>query len=181
MRVNYIKSDFKFKLMKISLKLKNFFSNEENRIDQFGIRKGTTVVDYGCGPGLFIKRASQYVGEDGIVYAVDIHPSAIDEINKIIEKNNLTNVKPYLTKDSFLTDIPDNEADMIYAMDVYHSIKETNKFLKEMRRIIKKTGYLIIEDAHGHIPKAHITTSVRESGLWQVDKEFPKYIRFKPI
>ena len=39
-----------------------------------GVTAGQTVVDYGCGPGLFTFPAAEIVGAEGKVYAVDIEP-----------------------------------------------------------------------------------------------------------
>ncbi len=44
------------------------------------IKPGTHVLDYGCGPGNYTIVAAELVGPSGKVYAVDIHPLAIREV-----------------------------------------------------------------------------------------------------
>ncbi|WP_394706677.1 methyltransferase domain-containing protein [uncultured Draconibacterium sp.] len=45
------------------------------------------VVDYGCGPARYIKKASETTGPSGKVFAVDIHPTAVSNVNRKIEKH----------------------------------------------------------------------------------------------
>ena len=46
----------------------------ERCLREAGVTAGQTVVDYGCGPGLFTFPAADIVGAEGKVYAVDIEP-----------------------------------------------------------------------------------------------------------
>ncbi|MCD4682245.1 MAG: hypothetical protein K8R86_03090, partial [Bacteroidales bacterium] len=62
-----------FTIMTLIFIIRNFIKPMGRCIDKFGIRKGNVIVDYGCGPGMHIKRASGLVGNEGLVYAVDIH------------------------------------------------------------------------------------------------------------
>ena len=44
----------------------------EEFLRQSGLMDGMSVVDYGCGPGLFTMAAANVVGAQGLVYALDI-------------------------------------------------------------------------------------------------------------
>ena len=57
----------------------DIFKSTEHKLDPFNIQKGQTVVDYGSGTGRYLRKASELVGENGWVYAVDIQELAIDE------------------------------------------------------------------------------------------------------
>ncbi len=46
-----------FKIMTLIFIIRNFFNPMGNCIDEFGIKKGSIIIDYGCGPGMHIKRA----------------------------------------------------------------------------------------------------------------------------
>jgi len=52
--------------------------NTEKMSDAFF--KGMTVVDYGCGPGRYSIKFAEIVGNQGLVYAVDIHELAIEKL-----------------------------------------------------------------------------------------------------
>ena len=90
--------DVAFRMMAAIFKVRDKFFTVDNLLDQFEIYKGQTVVDYGCGPGSYIKKASQLVGDNGQVMAVDIHELAIKSVEKRISKENLFNVTGHVAK-----------------------------------------------------------------------------------
>ncbi|MEW5817947.1 MAG: class I SAM-dependent methyltransferase [Spirochaetota bacterium] len=165
-----------FRIMSFMFRIADLFSPKGKRLADFGIKEGFTVVDYGCGPGRYIPAASRFVGPGGKVYAVDIHELAIRSVKKIINKNSLVNVVPVLAK-GYVSGLASNCADLIYALDMFHGIKEPEVFLKELRRIVKESGVLILED--GHQPRKATLEKLRNSGLWKIEEECEKYIKLK--
>jgi ubiquinone/menaquinone biosynthesis C-methylase UbiE len=168
--------DSVFKIMKLFFKVYYFFKPAGRYLDKFGISPGDIVVDYGCGPGAFIKPASNLVGENGIVYAVDIHELAISSVKKLIQRYNLKNVSPVLI--GATVRIEDNTADLIFAIDMFHMVKDTDSFLRELNRIIKPDGILILED--GHQPRSLAKEKIIRSGCWKITLEEKKFLRCTP-
>jgi ubiquinone/menaquinone biosynthesis C-methylase UbiE len=166
-----------FWIMKQMFKIFYFFKPVDKYIGRFVIKKGDTVVDYGCGPGAFIKCASVLAGENGIVYAVDVHEMAICSVTELIRKQNLKNVKPVLAHGNKV-DIPDNKADVVYAIDMFHMVKESDVFLKEICRITKNEGKLIIED--GHQPRTLSKEKIISSGYWNIIEEHKRFLICSP-
>ncbi|MCD4677238.1 MAG: class I SAM-dependent methyltransferase, partial [Desulfobacula sp.] len=107
-----------FRMMALIFKIREFFINPEKTLQEFNIKKGQTIIDYGCGPGLHIKTASQMVGPEGKILAVDIHDLAIKAINKRIKKKRLTNVVGIVTN-GHDSSINNETADIIYALDMF--------------------------------------------------------------
>jgi ubiquinone/menaquinone biosynthesis C-methylase UbiE len=169
--------DSAFWMMKQLFKIFYFFRPVDKYIGSFGIKKGDTVVDYGCGPGAYIKSASILAGEKGTVYAVDIHEMAISAVIKLIAKENLKNVRPVLA-DSNRVSIPDDSADVVYAIDMFHMVKDSEGFLKEICRITKNNGFLILED--GHQPRKITIEKVLRAGCWKISGEQKRYIKCSP-
>ena len=167
-----------FWLMKQLFKLFYFIKPVDKYIVRFGIKEGNTVVDYGCGPGAFIKSASLLAGETGQVYAVDLHEMAISSVNSLIEKYKLKNVKPILANGNSV-DIPDNAADIVYAIDMFHMVRDSNSFLKELCRITRNGGTLIIED--GHQPRTLAREKITGSGCWKITSENKRFMECSPI
>ena len=166
-----------FRIMTLVFRIRNFLNPTGRSIDKFGIKKGSIVIDYGCGPGMYIKRASELVGNDGFVYAVDIHELAIKSVKKLLTKYQLFNVKAVQT-DGNQVDISDNTADLIYALDMFHMVKDSKSFLLELNRIGKSDCTLILED--GHQPRDKSKEKVEKSGCWEVETEYKKYMICKP-
>lgn len=164
--------------MKMTWKVTDLFSKPSNHLNEFHIETGWTVIDYGCGPGRHLKRASECVGRDGKVYAVDIHDMAIDCARKIVNKFNLNNVFPVKAFEYFVP-IPEDTANLIYVLDVFHMISQPTLFLQELHRLVKPDGKLILED--GHQRRAKTISKVLSSRRWKIESENKDHLVLKPI
>ena len=51
--------NFAFRMMSFMFKVSDLFKNKTNYLDEFGIIKGSVIVDYGCGPGRYVRKASE--------------------------------------------------------------------------------------------------------------------------
>ncbi|NOH51163.1 methyltransferase domain-containing protein [Vibrio rotiferianus] len=137
-----------FHVMTLTMKIVDiFWGFSDKNFGLLGLKKGQTVIDYGCGPARYIKNASDAVGDSGKVIAVDIHPLAIKKVVKKISKYNLSNVE-VVHCSGYDTSIDDEVADVIYALDIFHMIEQPNPFLAELSRLAKKEGVIIIADGH---------------------------------
>ena len=157
-----------FRIMSFILSMRDVFVSVGKRIDVFGINNGSVVIDFGCWPGSYIERASQLVGGNGRVYAVDVHPLAIKSIKKKISKASLDNVIPILST-GYPVDIKSQSADVIYALDMFHHIKNADVFLKELCRLLKPDGTLFIES--GHQPFNEAKDKILKSDCWTIVEE----------
>ena len=165
-RLFHPKQDAAYRCMVWIFRIMDFFKKPDRRLDDFLIKKGMTVVDYGCGPGRYLPKASELVGPGGRVYAVDVHPMAIDLVKKKIVKHSLSNVVPVLIDRVTPPAIEANCADVIYALDMFHQIEDSESFLSGIHRIIKNDGRLYLED--GHQPRDTTLKKVERSSLWRI-------------
>jgi len=168
--------DTAFRIMQFFFRITDIFVTLDRKLDTFGIRPGYTVIDYGCGPGRYILKASALVGSEGRVCAVDIHELALKAVEKVVVKHSLSNVTTALT-DGKKVSLPDNTADLIYALDMFHMVRFPNDFLSELARICKPGGLLILED--GHQPRIKARKKVQESGIWEIISENKQHMLCK--
>ena len=84
-----------FKVMSFVFSIRDIFISPSKKVDKLQIEEGFTVVDYGCGTGSYIKRASELVGEKGKVIGVDIHEIAVLKTRQMAEKYKLNNVEVF--------------------------------------------------------------------------------------
>jgi len=166
-----------FKMMAFLFNITDLLKSPEGKLDALDIRKGQTVVDWGCGTGRYLKQAAGSVGENGIVYAVDIHPLALEAATGVARKYNLRNVHPVIT-DGKSVAIASRSADIVYALDMFHMVREPNSFLKELCRITKPDGVLYLED--GHQPRAVAKEKINHSGCWEIISETRAYMKCTP-
>lgn len=170
--------DIGFHMMSLFFRFYYFFNPQNKYVNSFGIRPGSVVVDYGCGPGGYLKWVSEAVGQRGKVYALDIHKLAIKSVMRLIERKKLKNVIPVLAQ-GYSSEIEENTADLIYAVDMFHMIEDVQSFLDELYRIIKMDGVLILE--HGHQPRETSRKKVDSSGKWVITNENERYMRCLPL
>ena len=166
-----------FKLMSFIMKVIDIIGNQANKnFKTLEIKKGQTVVDYGCGPARYIENISKAVGGDGMLYATDIHPLAIKKTQSKIKKLNLQNAEAILCK-GYKSPIQNNSADLVLALDMFHMVEDTNALLKEFKRIVKNDGYVIIED--GHQSRQETKKKILDSGYFYIEAENNNHVKCK--
>ncbi|MDX8341108.1 methyltransferase domain-containing protein [Draconibacterium sp. IB214405] len=158
-----------FKLMEFAMKISDLFVGQSERnFSRLPLKEGQIVVDYGCGPARYVKNASETVGPNGKVFAIDIHPMAISNVNRKIEKHGLTNVEA-LQADGYSCALPNRIADVVYALDMFHMIEQPTELIRELARIVMFHGIIVIED--GHQSRAETLEKIKASGLLCVCSE----------
>lgn len=155
-----------FHVMTFIMRLVDLFGGfSDKNFCLLDLKEGQTVIDYGCGPARYIKKASMVVGDTGKVIATDIHPLAIKKVKQKIVEHKLSNVETILCN-GYDTEIESEIADVIYTLDVFHMIEKPNVFLAELTRLIKENGKIIIAD--GHQPRSSTLKKIKECNLLQV-------------
>ncbi len=174
-------SDFHCRAMSFTYKLRDFFLPRMNILREVDIRPGFHVLDYGCGSGSYIVAASELAGESGRIYALDIHPLAIQMVQKIVFKKQLTNVKTILS--NCKTELPDNSMDVVLLYDTFHDLGDPDGVLEELYRVSKPQGILSFSDHH--MKENEILLKVTNRGLFKLYKKGKRTFSFlkeeKPV
>jgi ubiquinone/menaquinone biosynthesis C-methylase UbiE len=157
-------SNFHFRVMALTLKLRDFLSSRENILKEVGIRPAFQVLDYGCGPGSYTIAAAEMVGKSGKIYALDIHPLAIQSVKNIASKKQLMNIETILS--DCRTGLPDSSVDVVLLYDAFHALSEPDKILEELHRVLKPDGILSFSDHH--MKRNEIISKVTKRGLFML-------------
>ena len=170
--------DYAFRMMSLVMRLEDFlFPRLDRRVASFGIQAGMVVVDYGCGPGRYTTRFARLVGAEGKVYAVDVQETALEMVKDKMKAQNLKNILPVLAH-GYETDIPGHCADIAFALDMFHGINDPSALLREIHRIVKADGILILDD--GHQSRQRTLEKLDRSGLWVVKNATRDHLRLIP-
>jgi ubiquinone/menaquinone biosynthesis C-methylase UbiE len=162
-----VEPDFHYRLMALTLKLRDLFLPRKNILKEVGVKPGFYVLDYGCGPGSCLRPLAELVGHSGKIYALDIHPLAIRMVKKLAAKNKLTNVQTIHSHCK--TGLPDSSVDAVLLYDTYHNLNEPNEVLKELHRVLKPDGVLSFTDHH--MKKDEIISKVTSEGLFRLSRK----------
>ena len=139
-------SNLSFRGLSLFLKARERFANPRQRLEGAGLEPGQAVLDYGCGIGSYAIPAAQIVGEGGVVYALDIHPLAVETVARRAGKENLANIKTIQSGRD--TGLPDESLDAILLYDVLHAVPDKGALLRELHRVLKRGGFLSVVPDH---------------------------------
>jgi len=116
-----------------------------------------TVLDFGCGPGSFSIAAAELVGREGRVFAVDIHPLALQSVQRRAERHDLGQLQAISAHD--LASVPNASVDVVLLFDVLHELSEVPWALPGLRRVLRRDGALLVTDHHLSLPEIaeHVT------------------------
>ncbi len=168
------KSNLGFKLMSLTYRFRDFFLPRMNILKEVGIKPGSHVLDYGCGPGGYITAAAELVGKSGKIYALDIHPLAIQKVQSIASKKQLTNVDTICS--DCKTGLPDKSLDVVLLYDTFHNLSEPDGVLEELHRVLKPNGVLSFSDHH--MKENEIVSKVTNRGLFILSRKGEKTYSF---
>ena len=65
----------------------------DKMIERSGIKEGMTVIDLGCGSGAFTPFVARVVRERGKVYAVDIQPPMLQQLERKLARAENQDIK----------------------------------------------------------------------------------------
>lgn len=170
-------SDLHFIVMSVGYKLRDFLLPRRNVIKEAGIKPGYTVLDYGCGPGSYVMAASSLVGKSGKVYALDIHPLAIQRVKNIVAKRQLTNVVAFTSGGE--TGLEEASTDVVLLYDTFHDLSDPQGVLTELHRVLKSGGILSFSDHH--MKEGEILLQLTVAGLFQLLANGKKTYTFSKV
>jgi ubiquinone/menaquinone biosynthesis C-methylase UbiE len=168
------KSGLDFKLMSLTYKIRDLFFPRRNILKEVRIKPGFHVLDYGCGPGSYLIPVAELVGTSGRIHALDVHPLAIQRIQRIASKKRLTNVETIHS--DCKTGLPDQSVDAVLLYDTYHDLEDGEAVLKELHRILKLNGILSFSDYH--LKEKNILEKVASANLFVLSQRGKKTYGF---
>jgi arsenite methyltransferase len=109
------------------------------------INKGDVVLDIGCGAGVDTIIAAMIVGPTGKVVGIDIVPEMLQRAESNLRMTDLQNVT---FRRASGEDLPfaDAEFDAVISNGVINLIPDKAVLLKEVRRVLKPGGRLMLAD-----------------------------------
>jgi ubiquinone/menaquinone biosynthesis C-methylase UbiE len=110
------------------------------------LKPGMAVADVGAGTGYFAVPIARSIFPDGKVFAVDVEPEMLGKLrDKLTVPGSPTNIE-LLQGESAQTNLRDGACDRVLFANVWHELEDPAGALKEMRRILRPSGRLVIVD-----------------------------------
>jgi ubiquinone/menaquinone biosynthesis C-methylase UbiE len=117
-------------------------------IQRSGIKQGMTVLELGSGSGGFTTFAARTVGQEGRVYAVDIQPGMLAQLQGKLARSENRDIENVEVRRASAYDLPfeDESFDLAYMVTVLPEIPDRSRALREVRRRLKPGGILAVTE-----------------------------------
>ena len=118
-----------------------------------GVKPGQSVLDFGCGSGVYTIPVAGVVGSRGKVYALDKDGGVLDDLMRRADSAGLANIRRLDTPWGTQIALANDSVDVVLLFDVFHdyyfsSAAERQDLLGEIRRILKLGGVLSVYPKH---------------------------------
>ena len=146
-------------------------------LERMGIRRGQTVLDFGCGYGIYTIPIAKIVGEQGRVYALDKDRGALDTLMQKAGSACLKNIERMETSGELEIELADETVDVVLLFDVFHSFYfpqagDRRRLLGEIRRIMKPSAFLSIS-VWPNLIEPEIEDEIKNADF-RLEKEVPE-------
>ncbi len=123
------------------------FTDPVKNLRAFGLGENMIVADLGAGSGFYTLAAAKMV-PNGRVYAVEIQRDFLTTIKNKTAEARLDNVECLLgdIERTGGTKIKDKVVDAVIASNVLFQVENKNKFIEEIKRILKPGGKVLLID-----------------------------------
>ncbi len=144
------------------------------------LRRGDVVCDAGAGPGYFALRLARAVGPRGRVYALDVEPRMIAELERRLDAARAANVRPILVREGDAP-LPPRPCDLVLVVDTFHHFPDGPATLRALARRLRPGGRIVNVDFHRRempvgpplehkVAREDFVAAAREAGLAVVEE-----------
>jgi len=146
--------------------VRTFIQNPQRVLKDY-VKEGMTVLDIGCGPGLFSYGMAKMVGEKGKVVATDIQQEMLDKLKNKIKGSKVEKViKLHKARK---TNFNLNEKfDFILSFYVLHEVENKRGFFEGLKKLMKNQTKILFTEPLFHVSKndfEEMLTIAEETGF----------------
>jgi ubiquinone/menaquinone biosynthesis C-methylase UbiE len=170
-------SSLSFRIMVLQFKIRDLLKPRDKILKEVGIKLGSHVLDFGCGPGGYILPLAKIIGPSGKINALDINPIALQMVKSLALRHKLNNTTTILSPGP--TSLPDSSVDVVLLYDVFHDLSQPDEVMIELNRILKADGILSVSDHH--LTGDEIVSGITRNGMFRLTRKGENTYNFSRI
>jgi SAM-dependent methyltransferase len=115
------------------------WQHPERVIEALEIQPGDRVAEIGAGSGYWLERLSEAVGTEGRVYAVEVEPELVEDLESLIVDRDLRNVEIILGAYDDPR-LPNASIDLVLTVLTYHHIENRSDYFRRLQLDLRAAG-----------------------------------------
>ncbi len=149
-------------------------SGADKIVDRLKELSGEEILDVGTGPGNFIGLLKQTLKNSDSFVGIDFNEEELKKAEKEYGK-----IAEFRKMNAEKLDFPDSTFDIVSIASTLHHLERPEKVLKEIFRVVKSQGYLIIQEMYSDLTqtKAQLATSQVHHFGAKIDSMLGEYHR----
>lgn len=109
---------------------------------------GETVLEVGPGTGYYSLPVARWLGPSGTLHIFDLQQEMLDHTTRRAREDGVTNIQPR-QGDARRLPYPDGSFDGAYLVAVLGEIPDQDAALRELRRVVKSGGRIVVGELFG--------------------------------
>lgn len=162
----------------IDNRLRRLLHNPEKIVGSY-VTPGMTVLDVGCGMGMFSIDMAQMVGDRGRVIAVDLQQQMLDVLRRRAERAGVADrITTHMCESDRLG--IEIQADFALAFMMVHEVLDQHRLLAEVYGCLKPGGKFLVAEPKFHVPGPafqQTVTTAEEVGFRAVEEPHVRWCR----
>ena len=152
-------------------RIRRWLQNPQKILEPY-IKEGMTVLDMGCGPGLFSIDMAQMVGNSGRVIASDMQEGMLQKLRDKIKGTEIDQRITIHKCQENKIGVSD-EIDFVLLFYMVHEVPNEEALFNEIAMILKPNGQVLIVEPPFHVSKSafeETITKARNAGFTIVER-----------
>jgi SAM-dependent methyltransferase len=118
-------------------------------VRHLGVHPGMTVVDVGCGTGVYTRILASRLHGEGRAIGVDLHPAVVAHAHAASQAEGWGETIEYRVGDAAALPLPDACADVVFCNSLLWLLRDPAAALREMRRVLRSGGRALAAEPDG--------------------------------
>lgn len=144
-------------------------------VDSLRLKKGETMLDLACGPGIMFSRIEKRIGPKGTLIGVDYVPEMISQCEKLVRRKGWRNVK-LIRQDAAKLKLRPGSIDKIVSVIGLSAIPDHRSALRACYAALKKGGMMVVLDGKPFSQRYQLLNPLLKLVRWSKSYEKEKNI-----